>query len=418
MEYQQEITLDLNTRSAPPVIYGAKQGDANTRILKINLLQNGSVYQFTGNELVVLRARKPDNTDIGNAGQINLEGNSVYVTLTEQMLIVPGRVLTDLLLYSNTNEFISTVSFIIDVQPAPVQVMSGTVSASEYAIFSQLLADVSGVPSLVNAAQAAMLSAIAASNSANAAASSAWDAVNDINDNGIIITTGTVLDPGTSSGIIEKTNKNTFDFHAPTVKPTATASINIESILPSEANVVVTVESATPTTGQDPNLLAKFNFDFTLPSPAVSLTTAIGSDGAGAAADASAVRDAIALATEQIPMENITFASTDILDAEHGGTGIAASNINDIRNGINAQQKITTTIGMLASNGWENLSQDIPMPSGFNSNSNFIASPANASSWEFAQDAELGFPSQSNNTLTFSCKSSPIGNIYVTIYWW
>ena len=422
MEYTQEITLDLNTRSAPPVIYGAKQGDNNTRIIKINLTQDDTEYQLTGSELIILRARKPDGTDIGNAGQINLEDNSIYITLTEQTLAVSGRVLADLLLYSNSNEYLSTASFIIDVAPAPISVMRKVPSTDEMGVFADLLAQVAGVPSQVNAAQAAKNAAEAAASSAQAARNSAWAAVNSINIEGIQITSGSLLTPGTfpSSGVIEKTNKNTFVFHAPAVKPTATASLVYGDISASQASVEVSVESGTPTAGEDSNLLVNFDFDFKLPTPTVTLTTSIDSSGRGKAADAAAVASAIKSAVPSF------FDSNNVLSRLNGGTGIAVSDPSDpseviSRLGGQVSKKLCSVT--IEPSHWSSsgsiFSCTKPV-SGVTTDSNQLIqiTEADINSKKYAGEAVL-YPSTANSgNLIFTCKSVPEGPITLNIVIW
>lgn len=417
MEYTQEITLDLNTRSAPPVIYGAKQGDNNTRIIKINLTQDDTEYQLTGQELVILRARKPDGTDIGNAGQINLEDNSIYITLTEQTLAVSGRVLADLLLYSNSNEYLSTACFIIDVAPAPIQVMRNVPSEDEMGAFSDLLDQVAGVPSQVNAAQAARISAEQAQASAEAAASSAWAAVNSINIEGVQITSGSLLTPGTfpSGAVIEKTGKNTFVFHAPAVKPTATASLEYGDISASQASVDVSIESATPASGEDSNLLVNFDFNFKLPTPAVTLTSVIDSSSEGMAADAAAVASVIESA---VP----TFFVNDVLPPLYGGTGIAASSSSDILEGIGGQAIKKLRSITIASGEWSSGSsiQCTKTVSGVTTDSNQLVqiTEADINSKRYAGDAVLYPPVASNGALVFTCESVPEGSITLNIVIW
>lgn len=418
MEYTQEITLDLNTRSAPPVIYGAKQGDNNTRIIKINLTQDDTEYQLTGSELIVLRARKPDGTDIGNAGQINLEDNSIYITLTEQTLAVSGRVLADLLLYSNSNEYLSTASFIIDVAPAPISVMRQVPSANEMGAFSDLLAQVAGVPSQVNAAQAARISAEAAASSAEDAASSAWAAVNSIDVEGIQFISGSLLTPGTfpSGAAIEKTNKNTFVFHAPTVKPTATASLVYGDISASQASVEVSVESGVPAPGEDSNLLVNFDFDFKLPTPTVTLTSNISSSGAGMAADAAAVASAIESA---VP----TFFVNNVLSPSYGGTGITASNSSGIISGLGGQVSKKLRSVTIASSDWSssggNFSCTKPVSDvTIDSNQLVQITEADINSKRYAGEAVLYPPVASNGSLIFTCESVPEGSIALNIVIW
>jgi len=45
LEYTQEITLDINSNTAYTTV-GAKQGDNNTRIIKVHLTENGLDYNL------------------------------------------------------------------------------------------------------------------------------------------------------------------------------------------------------------------------------------------------------------------------------------------------------------------------------------------------------------------------------------
>lgn len=80
MEYIQEITLDLNTHSAP-LIVNAKQNDTDTRKLLVHYTKNGEEYKINTNNSVALRVRKPDMHLIFNNGVVNNNG-TVSVTLT------------------------------------------------------------------------------------------------------------------------------------------------------------------------------------------------------------------------------------------------------------------------------------------------------------------------------------------------
>ena len=98
MEYIQEITLDLNPQVATPIIY-AKQGDADTRVLEVHLMEDGNEYIPEAGSLVMFRARKPDGTYVVDATSASLNNNIVNVRLTEQTLVEAGRALVDIILY-------------------------------------------------------------------------------------------------------------------------------------------------------------------------------------------------------------------------------------------------------------------------------------------------------------------------------
>ena len=73
MNYNQEITLDLNSSSAF-VVVDAKQGDVNSRTLLVHYTSNGEEYKVPHNNFVTLRMRKPDGTSILNNTTVNYDG--------------------------------------------------------------------------------------------------------------------------------------------------------------------------------------------------------------------------------------------------------------------------------------------------------------------------------------------------------
>lgn len=425
MEYIQEITLDLNSKAAPPIIY-TKQGDADTRVLEIHLMEDGNEYQPPADAFAVFRMRKPDGTTIGagvdDTTITSVNNNIVTVRLSEQALAAAGRGLADILLY-NGDQYLSTASFILVIQPAPVAVMRGVVSSNEYSVFEDLL---SSLGDTLPAVQSAAAEAVAASDSA-------WAAVSNINENGIIISTGSILVPGISASIIEKISKNNFVFRAPTVKPHATASIQL--IQDADPLVEVSYSTCEPSGSEDSNLLINFDFNFTLPKNTldIALSTTFASDDSGKAGDAAAIGSFVEAATTNIPLTAL--ASDYIIPLEHGGTG--AVNAAAARTNIGAQQIIQVhSSGSLASGAsWAYdtantiYSQTLYVPlNGINLDRapEFIASPNSIIGWQEAADIGMGPPTAAAPTtstaedwpLTFQADSSATRDIDITVYWW
>ncbi len=56
MRYTQEIILDLNPNSAPPIVY-AKQGDVDSRGLTIHVTQNQENYDLVSNGVLSTQMR-------------------------------------------------------------------------------------------------------------------------------------------------------------------------------------------------------------------------------------------------------------------------------------------------------------------------------------------------------------------------
>ncbi len=112
----QNITLDLSQRSSMQHLY-AKQGDNESRCVRVTLMDNGTVYTPTGVE-AHFRARKPDGTMICNPATINEDG-TVTLELTGQTLAAAGTVLADVCLCGDDGQILSSASFaiLVEVQP-------------------------------------------------------------------------------------------------------------------------------------------------------------------------------------------------------------------------------------------------------------------------------------------------------------
>lgn len=121
MEYLQELTLELNSNVAYTTI-GAKQGDGNSRVLKIHITENGLDWKIPINANVSYRVRKPDGYAVWNEAIPDLDENVVLLTLTEQTLAVAGRAYADIVFSVGTGterQILSTVSFIIIIMASP-----------------------------------------------------------------------------------------------------------------------------------------------------------------------------------------------------------------------------------------------------------------------------------------------------------
>lgn len=420
MEYTQEITLDLNSNTAPPIIY-TKQGDADTRVLEIHLMEDGNEYQPPADAFAVFRMRKPDGTTIGagvdDTTITSVNNNVITVRLSEQALAAAGRGLADILLY-NGDQYLSTASFILVIQPAPVAVMRGVVSSNEYSIFEDLL---SSLGDTLPAVQSAAAEAVAASNSAQY-----WA-------NNFSLTAGIPVQPGADPSVTG--TAPAYTLRLPSVKPMAAITIDETGVA---ASATVTVEDfpedASVPAGLNSDLIKVFNFGITLPSGRnVQIDDTL--EQQGQAADAKAVGDALASkydASTTLAPSNVGISSTNPLTLENGGTG--ASNAISARTNINAQVTIQASDFSIPSASWASngnngfyYTQNMPLNNVDLQGAvpHFIASPNDMPSWGAAADAGMGPPSAaappSGSTtwpLTFYCDSSPATSIGITVYWW
>lgn len=419
MEYTQEITLDLNSNAAPPIIY-TKQGDADTRVLEIHLMENGNEYQPPADAFAVFRMRKPDGTTIGagvdDTTITSINNNIITVRLSEQALATAGRGLADILLY-NGDQYLSTASFILVIQPAPVAVMRGVVSSNEYSIFENLL---SSLGDTLPAVQSAAAEAAAAASSAQY-----WA-------NNFSLAAGSPMQPGADPSVTG--TAPAYTLRLPSVKPMAAITIN-ESGAAASATVTVEdfPEGASVPTGLNRDLIKVFNFGITLPSGRnVQIDTTLSESGqaADAAAVGSALNEKYTKPSSGIPLSDL--ATDYIIPPSNGGTG--ANNNKDARANLGAQAIIQASDFSIPSSGWSSngndgyiFTQNMPLNDVDLAGAvpHFIASPNSMTGWSAAADAGMGPPSAAapasgSNVwpLTFYCDSQPTTNVDITVYWW
>lgn len=425
MEYVQEITLDLNAKSAPPIVY-AKQGDADTRVLEVHIMEDGNEYQPEPGTFALYRVLKPDGTYIGNSGGGEIAGlsnNIVYIRLSEQALAAAGRALVDVLLY-NGNQYLSTMSFILNIQSAPTQVMRGVVSTNEFAVFSDLMS------SLGEALGSVASYATRAETAASAAASSASN---------FSLTAGTPMDPGEDPTI--SGTAPSYTVRLPSIKPMAKISIDETGIAASATVKVENFEGTAPT-GLDPNLIKVFDFEITLPAGRnVQIDNTLTQPGqaADAAAAGNLIRGKYTKPSNGIPLSDLE--SSYIIPIENGGTG--SSDVAGALANLGAQPRIKfSKITVASGSAWSSVPEvinsyyDTPVywqkidvanstaatPT-FNitSTSQFIATPYTLFGWNEARECGL-YPPQvyasEPDKIIFAADAKPSGIINIHLYCW
>lgn len=125
MNVIKQIKMDLGQRGITQRV-SAKQGDVNTRVLKIGLCSNGTAWIVPTEVTAVVRYRKKDGTSgiydtmpDGVTKAVTAEGSTLIVNLAPQVFTCPGIVRCDVVLTKET-EILSTFDFEIDVGPSPV----------------------------------------------------------------------------------------------------------------------------------------------------------------------------------------------------------------------------------------------------------------------------------------------------------
>ena len=149
MDYVQELTLDLNSNNAYPII-SAKQADS-ARYILIHLTKNNIPYNIDSTHSFYFRMRKPDGYGIINPVQVvtreatrNVTQSDIMVQLTSQALAVAGRGYADLVEYDGDGNVLSTIAFIVNIMAAPA-VAERAVSSDEFQQLTNLVSDAENV---------------------------------------------------------------------------------------------------------------------------------------------------------------------------------------------------------------------------------------------------------------------------------
>ncbi len=131
----QNISLEVGIRSSYKYLY-AKQGDDGSRYVCVTILNSGVKVIPEDGSTAFIRALKPDGHSCYNAAVINSDG-TITAELTDQMLAVKGIVDVDICLTGANGSVLSTVSFKIDVERAPVG--DGVTSSNEFLQLKQIV---------------------------------------------------------------------------------------------------------------------------------------------------------------------------------------------------------------------------------------------------------------------------------------
>lgn len=136
-KYIQDITLDLDCNGAYTTI-AAKQGDNNSRIIKVHLTKNNIPYTIPSGVSAYFRCRKPDGHGVDAPAIINTEENVIEVTLTSQVLMVSGRAYCDV--GFTGDGILSSSAFILLIMASP-SIASGEVSTDDFTRLTETIND-------------------------------------------------------------------------------------------------------------------------------------------------------------------------------------------------------------------------------------------------------------------------------------
>lgn len=108
LQITQEITVDLDDRS-PFEYVVVKQGDKNSRIVAVTLLQNKQVFTIPTGTTARIKYYKPDGNEVLN--DCTISGNKILVTYTEQMLAASGTGKGEIMLTKDSKELKSATFY-------------------------------------------------------------------------------------------------------------------------------------------------------------------------------------------------------------------------------------------------------------------------------------------------------------------
>ena len=115
MVVTQHIILDTLRLNTTDIVQG-KQGDTNSRALNATITQNGRSLEIPEDAVAIFSVERSDGQSQSFACEIKGD-HSVQISLPEWVLEIPGRCSCSISISSGT-ETVSTLSFILNVQPA------------------------------------------------------------------------------------------------------------------------------------------------------------------------------------------------------------------------------------------------------------------------------------------------------------
>ena len=218
-----KLNIEINQKVTD--IITAVQDDTNSRYLDVQLFDNGTPINLTGQEVRIF-LKKPDGTNIWNDGEVTsaTEGRCQFL-LTTQTLAVCGVLETQISIWQNNEEILSTEIFKIFVTKSLRS--SGSIeSSNEYGslvvLFQNIYEALDLMTEMVQSFGAAgavaqgipvttfwqMLEAVYTVNAealANASVSEVLNRMGLTNDSGATATTGTLM--GKTNWLIDKANE-------------------------------------------------------------------------------------------------------------------------------------------------------------------------------------------------------------------
>ena len=113
-----EITLEVGSSSLPFYKY-MKEGDGGSIYFRITLMANGVQFTPASGDTAYIRVLKADGNSCMNEATINNDG-TITACITQQMTAAPGTAKADIVITAQDESSISTATFFLDVDIAPL----------------------------------------------------------------------------------------------------------------------------------------------------------------------------------------------------------------------------------------------------------------------------------------------------------
>jgi hypothetical protein len=166
----QSIAVDMVPGGIPETIR-ISQYDKSMRKFAVRLLMDGVSYTIPGGYTATVSGTKPDGCGFSDACSVS--GDTVTVTVSDQMSAVPGDIPCEITLFKEGEGRIASANFLLRVEKAALM-SDDIISESSIPVFEKLVSVAAGSASAAKGSQtAATSSAAAAKTSEINAASSA-----------------------------------------------------------------------------------------------------------------------------------------------------------------------------------------------------------------------------------------------------
>lgn len=134
-----QISIDLSGLSRFEYVI-AKQTDADSRLIQVQLLDNGKIYVLDNLTTARVSIVKPDKTEV--LADCTINNNMVEIVLDANMLAAAGTATAEIILTGSGGDVLTSASF--DIKIVATVTGKGAESSSEYKSFKNALATLDG----------------------------------------------------------------------------------------------------------------------------------------------------------------------------------------------------------------------------------------------------------------------------------